>query len=167
MGWMEQILGNPPDEHFKERFWSKVLVASKGECWIWKACVGPRGYGAFQAKKSRPVAAHRVAYCISHNDIQATSLVCHTCDNRRCCNPNHLVTGTALSNMQDMISKGRSYHPPLRGQENGMAKLNEDVVRRIRANPDGLSQRALGRMFGVSGHTIYSILKGLTWNHVR
>ena len=32
----------------------------------------------------------------------------HTCDVRRCCNPEHLATGTAADNAQDAVERGRT-----------------------------------------------------------
>jgi hypothetical protein len=52
--------------------------------------------------------AHRIAWMISHGDIPEKMFVLHKCDNRLCCNPDHLFLGTQQDNMDDMVSKGRS-----------------------------------------------------------
>ena len=104
--WLYSIIGQPT-QHFADRFWAKVQLGYDDDCWNWTACISHKGYGQFQVRKSRPGHAHRVAYCLSVRDVPATTLICHNCDNRLCCNPNHLFEGTPLSNMQDMIKKGR------------------------------------------------------------
>jgi hypothetical protein len=52
--------------------------------------------------------AHRVAWIIKNGPIQGGLYVLHKCDNRMCCNPDHLFLGTHQDNMDDMRSKGRS-----------------------------------------------------------
>lgn len=39
---------------------------------------------------------------------------CHHCDNRTCCQPEHLFEGTPSDNVQDMMAKGRWVAPPRR-----------------------------------------------------
>ena len=53
------------------------------------------------------------------------------------------------------------------GESNRNAKLTEDKVRLIRLLlSDGLTQRQVGEMYGVSRHTIYCINIGRTWRWV-
>lgn len=80
-------------------------------CWLWfgstfKDKGGNRTYGRY-GKKSR--LAHRISYEKHHNiSLVSVDLVCHTCDNPPCVNPDHLYIGTPKSNMDDMVRRGRS-----------------------------------------------------------
>jgi hypothetical protein len=93
----------PEDIH---RFWGKVqLMANPFKCWEWQA-TGDR-YGGFRVGKSM-YKSSRVAYFLHYNEQPGELEVMHSCDNPKCCNPNHLSLGTHLENMQDMADKGRA-----------------------------------------------------------
>ena len=40
-------------------------------------------------------------------DLTSKDYICHTCDNKKCVNPNHLFLGDAQINVDDCIAKGR------------------------------------------------------------
>jgi DNA invertase Pin-like site-specific DNA recombinase len=102
--------------------------------------------------------------------------VCHTCDNRACCNPSHLFVGTAADNNADRARKGRSaprhkiwavQHPP-KGERNGRAKLTEGDVREARAlHKSGMTTQEIAKQFSVSNGTIWFIVSGVNWTHVE
>ena len=84
-------------------FWARV-VKTEG-CWLFQTKTKKR-YGSIKIR-GVGISAHRLAYHISTGLIPSGLLVCHTCDNTKCCNPDHLFAGTSLDNTQDMFNKGR------------------------------------------------------------
>lgn len=111
------------------------------------------------------MSAHRAAYLITHGvSAPADSVVMHTCDNRACVNPAHLVIGTPKDNTADMDSKGRRRVVAPPGEVNGKAVLTEETVRYIRSS--GKSNAALSRELGVSINTVRGVRIGRTWRHV-
>lgn len=90
----------------KDRFLSKVRK-TKG-CWFWLGSTRNKkgGYGCLKIN-GKVFDAHRIAYSIFIGSIPKEKCVCHSCDNRKCVNPEHLWIGTKNDNNQDMISKGR------------------------------------------------------------
>jgi hypothetical protein len=129
-------------------------------CWPFLGGIDRRdSYGRFWYE-GNTIPAHKAAFLISGGVIPEGFSVCHTCDNRICCNPRHLFAGTNLENIADMIIKGRhaqhEYH--------GMAKLTRAQVEAIRhRHRVGEIAAHLAREFGVSKTHIGRILKGKSW----
>lgn len=142
-------------------FWAKVDKKTNNECWPWKGSTNGKGYGRVSMLGTRFIASRIAAYFSNEFDIFASEvLVCHKCDNRLCCNPDHLFIGSYKDNTQDMLAKGRQ--STLHAEAHGKASLKNDQVLFI-ANST-LPCTKLAKMFNVSQNTIYDICKGRTWN---
>ena len=145
------------------RFWSKVDRTHPDVCWEWVASTQTNGYGQFSAG-SRMVGAHRIAFFLGTGQQPTGLHVCHKCDNKRCCNPQHLFLGTNADNMADLASKGLARSPCLKGEENGRSKLTTQAVHAIRQSTE--TQTTLAKKHGVSQVRISQIQRRKAWKHV-
>lgn len=92
------------------RFAEKVTFGGDDECWLWNGGT-IAGYGKFLSDAG--CYAHRFAFSFFKDEpLIAGHEILHTCDNRRCVNPFHLVQGTHADNMADMVAKGRQKNGP-------------------------------------------------------
>ncbi len=148
------------------RFWGKVdksgplMPGMETPCWVWAAALTMNGYGWFWLN-GRPELAHRVAWFLKHGSFPTAPMeVLHACDHRPCVL--HLFEGTNTDNAADKVQKGRQRGAP--GAANGSAKLNDALVREIRAaHAAGETNVALGRRHGVHHSMIARIVNGLAW----
>ena len=137
-------------------------------CWNWiGATDGTHDYGEIHrgGKRRTKLRAHRVAYELWIGPIPEGMCVCHSCDNRKCVNPNHLWLGTRKDNNQDCRQKGRDIHP--KGEKHPRAKLTEPQVKEIRSlyikGDREFGQHGLARKYNITQAAVGRIVKGKGW----
>lgn len=79
-----------------------------GDCWLCHLAPNAKGYSNVGFGRDIKMRAHRVVLLIIEPDMPPEMLALHTCDTRRCIRPDHLFSGTAQNNTDDMIEKGRA-----------------------------------------------------------
>ena len=148
-------------------------------CWPWigsKVATGSTNkthvYGQFSLAGTQ-ARAHRVAYALAHNIPTPKHLqVRHTCDNPICCNPAHLVLGTAAQNGQDKSDRGRA--SKLHGEGSPVSKLTQaqvDEMRKLRGvaaryqkhKRYRMTLKDLAKKFDVSLSLVGKICAGDMW----
>lgn len=156
----------------KDRRLAEKLMPVNG-CLVYSGYLNGDGYGKVN-RGQKALSAHRYTWTILNGEPSGSLCVCHRCDNRACCNPEHLFLGTQAENVADMCKKGRGFWPGAkglidnRGEKNPKAKLTANQVAWIRANHDKRKgspngNGALAARFGVSRNAIYWIVAGKTW----
>ena len=143
----------------------------KGTCWIWTGPLDAYGYGQMRLTGRAMCKMHRFSYESVNGMIPDGKQVNHNCHVRNCVNPDHLYVGTQQENMADMLRAGR--HAPSEltrhlGEAHGMRKLSAADVKIIRSRyaAGGISQRALGKEFGVSNQLVSMVVRRKIWDFV-
>ncbi|AGI11812.1 endonuclease [Bacillus phage vB_BanS-Tsamsa] len=85
----------------------KCNVNNNG-CWIPQKGMRDRDGYVIIVRKGKNQKLHRYSYMMYNNkDLDSKIVIRHKCDNRECCNPEHLEEGTVQDNNQDMIDRDR------------------------------------------------------------
>jgi hypothetical protein len=144
-----------------KNYWKKVHKTRT--CWLWVGSES-RGYGTLKVLGTH-LYSHRVAYFLATGNQPGKLEVCHSCDNTRCVNPQHLFLGTHLENMIDMKLKGRGNTRPICGEQHIHSKLTEKQIKQIRITPG--TQQSIAQEYKISQALVCKIKHNQCWKHVR
>jgi hypothetical protein len=141
-----------------EDLYANTAQNERTGCLEWQGFCKPYGWVWNEGKNQY---AHRLAFGLANNvQLTRSDHVCHTCDNPRCINAEHLFLGDAKVNYEDAKSKGRHCY----GEHHGNSKLTEDEVRVIRTlNETDMTQEEIAIQFEVSPATVSHIVTRRLW----
>jgi len=142
-----------PTELTLEWIEAQSTVNAETGCWLWNGVL----------HNGRPVAGHwhgyihRQALRLKQGFIN--QYACHTCDNYRCVNPDHLYDGTQSQNMIDVSQRSP--------RNDYCRKLTVEEVKEIRAKyAKHGSLTALALEYRVGAPNIHAIVNRRSWRHV-
>lgn len=146
----------------RERFLLGISTEmNENDCWIWAKAKDKDGYGQFDNMRS-----HRFSYVLFKGEIPVNMIVCHSCDNPSCVNPDHLWIGTHKDNALDRDLKNRANIA--RGSRQRMSKLTEEKVKLIKRRiAEGIRSCDLSKEFNISNQVISQIRHHKAWRHVE
>ncbi len=134
------------------------IPVDKNGCKLWIQGIDKDGYGYYTIKGKMYI-AHRFLYGILNPGDYQGLVVMHSCDNRACCNIDHLSIGTQSENTLDMVKKFRN----VKGSGVGTSKLTEKQVEEIRSKYPEKSTPKLAKEYGVCKQTICNALNEITF----
>ncbi len=149
----------------EEAFWRHVTRGEPDACWLWEGATDTNeGYGQVKFRRKRYI-AHRLSYFLATGDDAIGQLIRHRCptgSNRACVNPAHLLPGTNIENMRDMVEEGTQ----ARGMRIKQSKLTDAEVLQIRTLGQTRSAEAIAPLFNISNVMARKILDGVWWRHL-
>src|SRR5574343_1851164 len=153
------------DGSIELRFRNRVIATGDDECWPWNGAIR-NGYGCLK-QHGKLLSAHVVAWVIANKrQIRDGMIICHTCDNRICCNPRHLYEGTFQQNAIDADDRRKTHAP--HGNELPHCVLRESEVLVILAMRVrfGWGYRRISRQMQISEWNVDSVIRRKSWKHV-
>ena len=156
------IIKGLPQRYIRGHHYSKsfahYLVDDDTGCWVWQRAVNSSGYGHLYVNGVHKY-AHIHAYEQAHGEVANNGItigsrqVHHKCGNRLCVNPEHLE----LVDVREHRSSHGLYH---------ITAAEVPEIRRL-AELGELTQREIGKMFGLSQSQVCGIKKRRFWADVK
>lgn len=114
-------------EPIKHDLLNEVSFDKETTCWNWKGYKSELNYGIISIQ-NKTFYTHRVSYTLFHKPIPKGLVVHHMCNNRACCNPEHLDIMTQIENVS-MNGSGSYGHFAARTHcVNGHELSNDNLV---------------------------------------
>lgn len=141
-------------DYFYKNITRRVIKEEIGECWIWNLSCDGSGRPAYcdRSLASHNQLASRGLWKLLRNPTLTDPKVflCHTCDEPKCINPDHLYEGDAKSNKNDAVNRNRI----------GLRKLKGKTDEIVRLFKEGVEQQDIAKRIGVDRQTIQRFLNG-------
>jgi hypothetical protein len=145
-------------------FYQRIIKQEDSECWGFANAGDKNGYpqttGSKHCKQLGLTRAHQVAWYVHNGRIPEDKIVCHTCDNPWCVNPDHLFLGTWNDNVQDMVAKGRYIHPKVYGHHS--YKITKAMAEEIKALHKKKTCFEVAEIYGLSFSVVCRVWRGET-----
>jgi len=115
------------------RMLAKVRICETTGCWLFEGALDQNGHGNVYVKRADGRKgcdkAHKVSYEHHHGPVPPGKVLRHTCDVRNCVFDDHLILGTQLQNVRDMIERNRAanQYGPYTGFVEASESLDNDI----------------------------------------
>ena len=154
--------------------WDLIQKGNPNDCWEWIGSKNSTGYGTMTVAQ-QAYSAHRIVYFLNFpNEITVKApknkflkeFVLHKCDNRTCCNPNHMFLGNYDDNNKDAKKKCRTNAP--KGSKHKLAKLSQEQAEQARLfHGHSWTYVEIGKMFNIHANNISRICRGFAYTESR
>ena len=139
------------------------IIPDANGCLNWPMGISATGYGIYSIGNFSYSVPRLVFNTLSTGKYDDKLVVRHKCDNRVCCNIDHLEIGSQSDNLMDASKRKR-----LRiGEFNNQSVFSEEQINKIRGSYPLKSTVELAKEYNTNPQTIRSIIIGKTWAHVQ
>src|SRR5690606_4523567 len=90
-----------------EKYLSRTVETAEG-CLVWQGRFNTDGYPRAGNKNTSNLKVHREVFFLTNGFYP--DVVRHTCDNITCINPEHLIAGDNIDNINDRHERGRTFN---------------------------------------------------------
>lgn len=148
-------------ESIVRAFERRNLITDTDECILWTGQIVKGGTGAGYGRifyrsdegNNKVMSAHRVSYYIYNGPLDPELVIRHTCGNKSCVNPRHLVQGTQAENNRDRAR--------LREDKRYLSQEQVAEIRKLTAE-GRMTHVQIAAQFGVTVPSIDRIYTGRT-----
>ena len=109
------------DQELLLRIRIKRYTQKTKTCWLWTGALQD-GYAELKYK-GKTIRVHRTVWETAHKRKAGKWCIRHTCDNRACIRPSHLVRGTKKQNSLDAVRRGRTSNQHTKIRKESCAQL--------------------------------------------
>lgn len=103
-----------------------------------------------------------------YENFTKENIVLHKCNNRACCNPDHLTIGTGKHGLRQNTIDARSYHSGVKLKAEDIPELREIYHDCLEMHWAKISiYKHLGSIYSVSPTTICYVILGKSWTDIK
>lgn len=124
-------------------------IVDENSCWIWQGAQDGRGYGHLK-RNGRHIKAYRFYYEQKHGEVPKGMELDHKCQNKLCCNPDHLEPVTHAVNSQRAVGKH-----------------SNRILELFKMYGNGFTKARISEISGIPERTVCSILNRETWKNIE
>lgn len=141
-----------------------VRPKNENGCIEWDGALR-NGYGCIK-HEGRVLSTHIVAWVLAGNELGDEGdgkVIAHKCDNKACCNPDHLECVSITKNNRDgFLRRKRNV---MSGEQLPHTKLTESQARKIIElyQPRTCSYVRIAKILGISESLVQSVIAGESW----
>lgn len=136
-------------------------------CWICISHTISAGYPRIK-HQGEFYTLHRFIYQQKVDDEIDGFVIMHSCDNKKCINPDHLQKGTNSQNMKDAFARGLVNIDDRKGENARCVKLDDQQVIEIRnlGDRDDITNKEIGQRYGIDPSQVSRIINYKAWTHI-